>query len=92
VFASDKTTRSPFTGFIRTTASIASRTISIDPSLPTPRYRRPPNSGPVPVFASATTEPPPKKWTVNVLKRKNISYEQNEWKTEQTEIQSGIQR
>ena len=37
-------------------------------------------------------EPPPKKWTVNVLKRKNISYEQNEWKTEQTEIQSGIQR
>jgi hypothetical protein len=23
-------------------------------------------------------EPPPKKWTVNVLKRKNISYEQNE--------------
>ena len=37
-------------------------------------------------------EPPPKKWTVNVLKRKNISYEQNEWKTEQTEIQSRIQR
>gem|GEM_PF-6810710 len=45
-----------------------------------------------PRIRCSVREPPPKKWTVNVLKRKNISYEQNEWKTEQTEIQSGIQR